>query len=92
MDLAILETIKYIKQICKKKVSLDNILQRINEMNATNIDTDTLRIDADNMLRIRIIDQDCKILKNHTDGDLNLDTIHFSKENTRNTNENKNFK
>ena len=70
MDLAILETIKYIKQICKKKVSLDHILQRINETNATNIDTDTLRIDADNMLRIRIIDKDCKILKNQTDGDL----------------------
>ena len=67
MDIAILETIKYIKQICKKKVSLDNILQRINETNATNIDTDTLRIDADNMLRIRIIDKDCKILTKLTE-------------------------
>ena len=63
MDLAILEAIKYIKQISKKKVSLENILQRINKTNATNIDIDTLRIDVDNMLRNGIIDQDYKILK-----------------------------
>ena len=50
MDVAILEAIKYIKQIRKKKVSLENILQRINKTNATNIDIDTLRIDVDNML------------------------------------------
>ena len=63
MDLAILEAIKYIKQISKKKVSLENILQRINKTNATNIDIDTLRIDVDNMLHNGIIDQDYKILK-----------------------------
>ena len=39
------------------------MLQRINKTNATNIDIDTLRIDVDNMLRNRIIDQDYKILK-----------------------------
>ena len=50
MDLAILEAFRYIKQISKKKVSLENILQRINKTNATNIDIDTLRIDVDNML------------------------------------------
>ena len=60
MDLAILEAIKYIKQISKKKVSLENILQRINKTNATNIDIDTLRIDVDNMLRNGIIGQDYK--------------------------------
>ena len=62
MDLAILEVIKYIKQISKKKVSLENILQRINKTNAYNIDIDTLRIDVDNMLDNGIIDQDYKIL------------------------------
>ena len=62
MDLAILEAIKYIKQISKKKVSLENILQRINKTNATNIDIDTRRIDVDNMLDNGIIDQDYKIL------------------------------
>ena len=56
--LSIPEAIKYIKQISKKKVSLDNILQRINKTNATNIDIDTVRIDVDNMLRNGIIDQD----------------------------------
>ena len=92
MDLTILEAIKYIKQISKKKVSLENLLRRINKTNATNIDTDTLRIDVDNMLRNGIIDQDYKILKNHIDGDVRLDfsTIHFSTEKTNNTNENKN--
>ena len=57
-QLSIPEAIKYIKQISKKKVSLDNILQRINKTNATNIDIDTVRIDVDNMLRNGIIDQD----------------------------------
>ena len=71
MDLAILEAIKYIKQISKKKVSLENILQRINKTNATNIDIDTLRIDVDNMLCNGIIDQDYKILKNNIDVFLN---------------------
>ena len=48
MDLAILEAIKYIKQIVKKKVSLKNILQRFNKTNktnATNIDMATLKIE-----------------------------------------------
>ena len=90
MNLAILEAIKYIKQISKNKVSLENMLQRINKMNATNIDIDTLRIDVDNMLCNGIIDQDYKILKNRIDGDVTLDTIHFSTENTSNTNEDKN--
>ena len=90
MDLAILEAIKYVKQISKKKVSLENILQRINKTNATNIDIDTLRIDVDNMLRNGIIDQDYKILKNHIDGDETLKTIPFLTENTNKINENKN--
>ena len=90
MDLAILEAIKYIKQISKKKVSLENILQIINKTNATNIDIDTLRIDVDNMLRNGIIDQDYKILKNHIDGDETLKAIPFLTENTNKINENKN--
>ena len=90
MDLAILEAIKYIKQISKKKVSLENILQRINKTNATNIDIDTLTIDVDNMLHNGIIDQDYKILKNYIDGDETLKTIPFLTENTNKINENKN--
>ena len=42
------------------------------------------------MLRNGLIDQDYKIFKNNIDGDVPLDTIHFSTENTANTNENKN--
>ena len=91
MDLAILEAIKYIKQISKKKVSLENILRRINKTNATNIDIDTLRIDVDNMLRNGIIDQDYKILKNRIDGDETLKPIPFLTENTNKINENKNI-
>ena len=90
MDLAIFEAIKYIKQISKKKVTLDNILQRINKTNATNTDNDTLRIDVDNMLRNGIIDQYYKILKNHIDGGETLKTVRFLAENTNNMNENKN--
>ena len=89
MDLAMLEAIKYVKQISKTNVFLGKILQRINEMNAANIDIDSLKIDVDNMFRNGITDQDYKILKNHTDGDVTLDTIHFSTENTNNTHENK---
>ena len=85
MDLAMLEVIKYVKQISKTNVFLGKILQRINKMNAANIDIDSLKIDVDNMFRNGITDQDYKILKNHTDGD----TIHFSTENTNNTHENK---
>ena len=92
MDLAILEAIKYIKQISKKKVSLENILQRINKTNATNIDIDTLRIDVDNMLRNGIIEQDYKILKNHIDGDETLKTIPFLTENTNKINEKKKYR
>ena len=58
MDLAILEAFRYIKQISKKKVSLENILQSINKTNVTNIDIDTLRIGFDNVLRNGITDQD----------------------------------
>lgn len=57
MDLGILEVIRYTKQISKKNVSFENILQRINKMSATNIDIDTLSIDFDNMLRNGLIDQ-----------------------------------
>ena len=85
MDLAILDAIKYVKQISKK-----NILQRISKTNATNIDIDTLRIDVDNMLRNGIIDQDYKILKNHIDRDETLKTIPFLTKNTNKINENKN--
>ena len=42
------------------------------------------------MLRNGIINQDHKIFKKHSDGDLTLDTIHFSTENTNDRNENKN--
>ena len=59
-------------------------------MNTTNIDIDTLRIDVDNMLRKWIIDKDYKILKSHIDGDITLETIHFSTKNISNTNENEN--
>ena len=57
MDLGILEVIRYIKQISKRNVSFENILQRINKMSAANIDIDTLSIDFDNMLRNGLIDQ-----------------------------------
>ena len=78
MELAILEAIKYVKKISKKKVSLENIIQRMNKANTTNIDSDTLSIDIENMLRKGIIDQDYKILKDHIDEDEILETNNSS--------------
>ena len=49
MEKLILNAINHIKQISKKKVSLDSILQRLNKTSATNIDTDVIRTDIEQM-------------------------------------------
>ena len=42
MEKVILDAINYIKNDSKRKLSLDNIVQRINKISATNLDTETL--------------------------------------------------
>ena len=54
--------ILHIKQVSKKKVSIENLLQRLNKSAATNINNDNLTIEIESMLRKGLIDQDFKIL------------------------------
>ena len=42
MEKVILDAISHIKNVSKRKLSQDNILQRINKISATNLDTETL--------------------------------------------------
>ena len=51
MKKLMLNAINHIKQISKKKVSLDSILQRLNKTSATNIDNDAIRMEIEQMLR-----------------------------------------
>ena len=44
MEKVILDAINHIKNISKRKLSLDNILQRINKISATNLGTEALRL------------------------------------------------
>ena len=50
MEQLILMTIDYIKNVSKRKVSLDSILQRINKTSATNLDNETLKLELDQMI------------------------------------------
>ena len=43
MEKVILHAINHIKNISKRKLSLRNILEKINKISATNLDTEVLR-------------------------------------------------
>ena len=62
MEKLITDAILHIKQVSKKKVSLENLLQRLNKSAATNINSDNLKIEIESMLRKGLTDQDFKIL------------------------------
>ena len=62
MEKLITDAILHIKQVSKKKVSLENLLQRLNKSAATNINNDNLKIEIESMLRKGLIDQDFNIL------------------------------
>ena len=62
MEKLILDAINYIKNISKRKLSLDTILQRINKVSAMNLDTDALRLELENMIFKGLIDQNYRIL------------------------------
>ena len=47
-----------IKQITKRKKSLDSILQRLNKTSATNIDTGAIRMEIEQMQRKGVINED----------------------------------
>ena len=62
MEKLITDAILHIKQVSKKKVSLENLLQRLNKSAATNINGNNLKIEIESMLRKGLIDQDFKML------------------------------
>ena len=62
MEKVILDAISYIKNISKRKLSLDTILQRNNKISAMNLDTDALRLELENMIFKGLIDQNYRIL------------------------------
>ena len=63
MEKVILDAINHIKNISKRKLSLDNILQRINKISARNLDTETLRSELEKMIFKDLIDQNYRVLK-----------------------------
>ena len=50
MKQLILKTIDHVKDVSKRKVSLDSILQRINKTGATNLDNEALKLELDQMI------------------------------------------
>ena len=62
MEQLILTTIDHVKNVSKRKVSLDSILQRINKTSATNLNNETLKLELDQMIIKGLIDQNYKIL------------------------------
>ena len=62
MEKVILDAINHIKNISKRKLSLDTILQRINKISATNLDTEALRSELEKMIFKGLIDQNYRIL------------------------------
>ena len=62
MEKVILDAMNHIKNISKRKLSLDTILQRINKISATNLDTEALRSELEKMIFKGLIDQNYRIL------------------------------
>ena len=62
MGKVILDAINHIKNICKRKLSLDTILQRINKISPTNSDNEALRSELGKMIFKGLIDQNYRIL------------------------------
>ena len=62
MEKIILDAINHIKNISKRKLFLDNILQRINKISATNLETEALRSKLEKMIFKDLIDQNYRIL------------------------------
>ena len=62
MEKVILDAINHIKNISKRKLSLDNILHRINTISATNLDTEALRSELERMIFKGIIVQNYRVM------------------------------
>ena len=62
MEKVILHAINHIGNISKRKLSVDNILQRINKISATNLDNEALRSELEKMIFKGLIDQNYRVL------------------------------
>ena len=62
MENLILESIRHIKEVSRKKLSLDNIMNRIKKTSATNMDNKSLTLELEQMKTKGLIDQNYKIL------------------------------
>ena len=73
-------------------MSLDIVVQRLNKTSATIIDTDALRVEIEQMLRKRVIDQDYKVLISITVQERTCDDISTEDINTNCTEQNSVYK
>ena len=81
MEQLILMTIDRVKNVNKRKVSLDSILQRINKTSASNLDNETLKLELDQMIIKGLIDENYKILgrnRLHLDKVPSPDKVNFT--------------
>ena len=62
MENLILVSIRHIKEVSTKKVSLDNIMNRIKKTSATNMDNKSFTLELEKMITKGLIVQNCKIL------------------------------
>ena len=62
MENSILESIRHIKEITRKKASMDNIMIRIKKTSATIMDNKPLTFEIEQMITKGLIDQNYKIL------------------------------
>ena len=60
MEQLILNTADDVKHVSKRRVYLDNILQRVIKTSATNLNNETLKLELDQMIIQGLIDQSYK--------------------------------
>ena len=78
MEKVILDAINHIRNISKRKLSVDNILQRINKISAT---TEALRSELEKMIFKGLIDQNYRVLNKEipqTNIEPSLDKVSFT--------------
>ena len=81
MEKVILDAINHIRNISKRKLSLDNILQRINKISAPNLDTEAVRSELEKMIFKGLIDQNYRVLNkeiSQTNIDPSPDKVSFT--------------
>ena len=81
MENLILESIRHIKEVSTKKVSLDSIVNRTKKTSSTNMDNKSLTLELEQMITKGLIDQNYKILireNRQVNTELSPDKISFT--------------